>query len=149
MSGSVRGEIQVNFHFWAVRASALSPSLTPAAMSARAFDPSRPTALSLLLSLWGAAAHDPSATSDARRLLPSGHEPAAMFQTRLAQRSCPDDYLSIPRFPCPMRRNTPKRPWHSVPNWPDHVTGDEMVAAMDNVGVDGRDLHLRLFPWYR
>ena len=30
-----------------------------------------------------------------------------------------------------------KRPWHSVPNWPDHVTGDEMVAAMDKVGVDG------------
>jgi L-fuconolactonase len=29
--------------------------------------------------------------------------------------------------------NTPKRPWHSVPNWPDHVTGDEMVAAMDKV----------------
>src|SRR6266496_3591418 len=33
--------------------------------------------------------------------------------------------------------NTPKRPWHSVPNWPDHVTGDEMVAAMDKVGVNG------------
>lgn len=33
--------------------------------------------------------------------------------------------------------NTPKRPWHIVPNWPDHVTGDEMVAAMDEVGVDG------------
>ena len=33
--------------------------------------------------------------------------------------------------------NTPKRPWHSVPNWPDHVTGDEMVAAMHKVGVDG------------
>ena len=33
--------------------------------------------------------------------------------------------------------NTPKRPWHSVPNWPDHVTGDEMVAAMDKVGVAG------------
>ena len=33
--------------------------------------------------------------------------------------------------------NTPKRPWHSVPNWPDHVTGNEMVAAMDKVGVDG------------
>ena len=33
--------------------------------------------------------------------------------------------------------NTPNRPWHSVPNWPDHVTGDEMVAAMDAVGVDG------------
>lgn len=33
--------------------------------------------------------------------------------------------------------NTPKRPWRSVPNWPAHVTGDEMVAAMDDVGVDG------------
>src|SRR5450756_1246507 len=33
--------------------------------------------------------------------------------------------------------NTPKRPWHSVPNWPAHVTGDEMVASMNKVGVDG------------
>jgi L-fuconolactonase len=33
--------------------------------------------------------------------------------------------------------NTPKRPWRTIPNWPDHVTGDEMVAAMDKVGVDG------------
>ena len=33
--------------------------------------------------------------------------------------------------------NTPKRPWATVPNWPAHVTGDEMVAAMDKVGVDG------------
>lgn len=33
--------------------------------------------------------------------------------------------------------NSPTRPWHSVPNWPDHVTGDEMIAAMDKVGVDG------------
>src|SRR6516162_9677000 len=33
--------------------------------------------------------------------------------------------------------NTPKRPWFRVPNWPAHVTGDEMVAAMDQVGVDG------------
>jgi L-fuconolactonase len=33
--------------------------------------------------------------------------------------------------------NTAKRPWHNVPNWPAHVTGDEMVAAMDKVGVDG------------
>jgi len=29
------------------------------------------------------------------------------------------------------KANTPQRPWHSVSNWPDHVTGDEMVAAMD------------------
>jgi L-fuconolactonase len=33
--------------------------------------------------------------------------------------------------------NTPERPWHNVPNWPAHVTGDEMVAAMDKVGVAG------------
>jgi hypothetical protein len=34
-------------------------------------------------------------------------------------------------------RNTPKRPWHNEPNLPDHVTDDEMVAAMGKVGVDG------------
>lgn len=33
--------------------------------------------------------------------------------------------------------NTPARPWATVPNWPPHVTGPEMVAAMDAVGVDG------------
>ena len=33
--------------------------------------------------------------------------------------------------------NTPQRPWFRVPNWPAHVTGDEMMAAMDKVGVDG------------
>jgi L-fuconolactonase len=33
--------------------------------------------------------------------------------------------------------NTPKRPWRTVPNWPPHVTGAEMVEAMDKVGVDG------------
>ena len=25
--------------------------------------------------------------------------------------------------------NTAKWPWHSVPNWPDHATGDAMVAT--------------------
>jgi L-fuconolactonase len=44
--------------------------------------------------------------------------------------------------------NTSKRPWHSVPNWPDHVTGDEMVAAMDKVGVDGAIL-ISPFSMYR
>ncbi len=44
--------------------------------------------------------------------------------------------------------NTPKRPWHSVPNWPDHVTGDEMVAAMDKVGVDGA-IFISAFAMYR
>ena len=33
--------------------------------------------------------------------------------------------------------NTPRRPWHSVPNWPPSATGDEQVAAMDKLGIDG------------
>ena len=44
--------------------------------------------------------------------------------------------------------NTPKRPWHTVPNWPPHVTGDEMVAAMDGVGVDGA-IFISAFSMYR
>src|SRR3954468_16706403 len=44
--------------------------------------------------------------------------------------------------------NTPQRPWASVPNWPDHVTGDEMVAAMDEVGVDGA-IFISAFSMYR
>jgi predicted TIM-barrel fold metal-dependent hydrolase len=44
--------------------------------------------------------------------------------------------------------NTPKRPWHNVPNWPAHVTGDEMVAAMDKVGVDGA-IFISPFSMYR
>jgi L-fuconolactonase len=44
--------------------------------------------------------------------------------------------------------NTSRRPWHSVPNWPDHVTGDEMVAAMDKVGVDGA-IFISAFSMYR
>lgn len=44
--------------------------------------------------------------------------------------------------------NTSKRPWYSVPNWPDHVTGDEMVAAMDKVGVDGA-IFISAFSMYR
>jgi predicted TIM-barrel fold metal-dependent hydrolase len=44
--------------------------------------------------------------------------------------------------------NTPRRPWHTVPNWPAHVTGDEMVAAMDQVGVDGAIL-VSPFSMYR
>ena len=33
--------------------------------------------------------------------------------------------------------NTAKRPWRTVPNWPAHATGDEMVAAMDKLDIDG------------
>src|SRR5215469_6388211 len=34
-------------------------------------------------------------------------------------------------------RNHPGRPWRSVLHGPAQVTGDDMVAAMDAVGVDG------------
>ena len=44
--------------------------------------------------------------------------------------------------------NTPERPWPRVPNWPAHVTGDEMVAAMDKVGVDGA-IFISAFSMYR
>jgi L-fuconolactonase len=44
--------------------------------------------------------------------------------------------------------NTPERPWHTVPNWPAHVTGDEMVAAMDKVGVNGAIL-ISAFSMYQ
>src|SRR5262245_38016064 len=44
--------------------------------------------------------------------------------------------------------NTPKRPWATVPNWPAHVTGEEMVAAMDKVGVDGA-IFISAFSMYR
>jgi L-fuconolactonase len=35
-----------------------------------------------------------------------------------------------------------------VPNWPPLVTGDEMVAAMDRVGVDGA-MFISAFSLYR
>src|ERR1700721_673706 len=44
--------------------------------------------------------------------------------------------------------NTPDRPWFRVPNWPAHVTGDEMVAAMDKVGVDGA-IYISPFSMYQ
>ncbi len=44
--------------------------------------------------------------------------------------------------------NTPERPWFKVPPWPDHVTGDEMVAAMDALGVDGA-IFVSAFSMYR
>src|SRR5260370_518494 len=67
-------------------------------------------------------------------------------QTRGTQRSFPmtiiDSQVHV------YEANTPKRPWHSVPNWPDHVTGDEMVAAMDKVGVDGA-IFISAFSMYQ
>ena len=34
-------------------------------------------------------------------------------------------------------RDRPERPWQGTLAGPDEVTGDDMVAAMDAVGVDG------------
>lgn len=44
--------------------------------------------------------------------------------------------------------NHPGRPWAAVLTGPPHVTGDEMVAAMDSVGVDGA-LLVSAFTMYR
>jgi hypothetical protein len=44
--------------------------------------------------------------------------------------------------------DTSKRPGHSVPSWPPHVTGEEMVAAMDTVGVDGANF-ISTFDFYQ
>ena len=41
-------------------------------------------------------------------------------------------------------RNRPERPWAGTLVGPDEVTGDDMVAAMDRLGVDGA---LLVSPW--
>ena len=46
----------------------------------------------------------------------------------------------IPTIDCQVHcyeRNRPERPWHGLLEGPEEVTGDDMVAAMDAVGVDG------------
>ncbi|MEE8305315.1 MAG: amidohydrolase family protein, partial [Candidatus Tectomicrobia bacterium] len=45
-------------------------------------------------------------------------------------------------------RNRPERPWAGFLEGPDEVTGDDMVAAMDSVGVDGA-LLISPFSLYR
>src|SRR5438105_235102 len=45
-------------------------------------------------------------------------------------------------------RNHPGRPWAGVLHGPAEVTGDQMVAAMDAVGVDGAVL-VSPFAMYR
>src|SRR2546429_1712123 len=45
-------------------------------------------------------------------------------------------------------RNHRGRPWHAVLRGPSEVTGDQMVAAMDAVGVDGAIL-VSPFSLYR
>ena len=45
-------------------------------------------------------------------------------------------------------RNRPERPWNGFLQGPDEVTGDDMVAAMDAVGIDGA-LLVSPFSMYR
>jgi predicted TIM-barrel fold metal-dependent hydrolase len=45
-------------------------------------------------------------------------------------------------------RNHPGRPWHAVLHGPAEVTGDQLVAAMDEVGVDGAIL-VSVWTMYR
>ena len=78
--------------------------------------------------------------------LPSGHGPAAL--SKIAGKTAERPMTIIDSQVHAYEANTPKRPWHSVPNWPDHVTGDEMVAAMDKVGVDGA-IFISAFSLYR
>src|SRR5271167_4397876 len=80
------------------------------------------------------------------RSLASGHEPDVIV--KLAWHRGAFAMTIIDSQVHVYEANTPKRPWHSVPNWPDHVTGDEMVAAMDKVGVDGA-IFISAFSMYQ
>src|SRR5260370_41389294 len=97
----------------------------------------------LLSTLWGAAdrRHQQRAAP-----LPSGHEPAATSKLAWHRGAAPMTIIDSQVHA--YEANTPKRPWHSVPNWPDHVTGDGMAAAMDKVGADGA-LFISAFSMYR
>ena len=48
--------------------------------------------------------------------------------------------ITTPTIDCQVHayeRNTPEKPWRAILTGPDEVTGDDMVQAMDAVGVDG------------
>ena len=50
----------------------------------------------------------------------------------------------------PYEANTPKRPWHHVPNWLPQVTGDEMVAEWTRLvckNAGGRSSTRCLLPY--
>src|SRR6202043_136872 len=78
--------------------------------------------------------------------LPSGHEPAVLSKISRHRGATPMTIIDSQVHA--YEANTPKRPWHSVPNWPDHVTGAEMVAAMAKVGVDGA-IFISAFSMYQ
>jgi predicted TIM-barrel fold metal-dependent hydrolase len=77
--------------------------------------------------------------------------PVLLRRTHAAAQPRPRGASSVPIIDSQVHAyaaNTPQRPWSRVPNWPDHVTGDEMVAAMDQVGVDGA-IAVSPFSMYR
>src|SRR6476620_2973790 len=88
----------------------------------------------------------PSAPATLLSPLRSGHEPAAL--SKLASHRGAAAMIIIDSQVHAYEANTVKRPWYRVPNWPDHVTGDEMVAALDKVGVDGA-IFISAFSLYR
>lgn len=46
------------------------------------------------------------------------------------------NYLTIDSQVHPYERDNPKRPWHAILEGPTEVTGDDMITAMDEAGVD-------------
>src|SRR5690242_20949634 len=64
------------------------------------------------------------------------------------KRETNEDMLTIDAQVHAYERNHPGRPWVDVLAGPPEVTGDEMVAAMDAVGVDGAIL-VSPFSLYR
>ena len=66
----------------------------------------------------------------------------ASFELRNPRESRPIEITQL------LFQSASKRPWATQPNWPPHVTGDEMVAAMDKVGVDGA-IFISAFSQYR
>ena len=61
----------------------------------------------------------------------------------------PKDIVTIDSQVHVYERNNPERPWMGFLEGPDEVTGDDMVVAMDQVGVDGALLvsPLRLYGY--
>src|SRR6266516_7301508 len=78
--------------------------------------------------------------------LHSGYQPGVI--TKLAGHRGASPMTIIDSQVHAYEANSPKRPWHSVPNWPDHVTGSMLPAAMDKVGVDGA-IFISAFSLYR
>jgi L-fuconolactonase len=77
--------------------------------------------------------------------------PALLRRTHADAQPRPRGASSVPIIDAQVHAyaaNTPQRPWSRVPNWPAHVTGDEMVVAMDQVGVDGA-IAVSPFSMYR